>query len=65
MREIDEIEAEFGKEKFLTDISGAKRDFLIRRRDALKRAALGKETGGENAESESRLYAYINDILGG
>ena len=63
-REIDETEAEFGKEKFLTDISGAKRDFLTRRRDALKRAALGKQAGGENAESENRLYAYINDILG-
>ena len=64
VREIDETEAEFGKEKFLTDISGEKREFLERRRDALTKAALGKKKGGEDASDDEELIRYLNNFLG-
>ena len=63
-RTITDAEAEFGKEEFLSDITGAKREFLERRADALKRAADGKARGGEDSSSENTLYAYLNKFLG-
>ena len=63
-RDISEIEAEFGKEEFLTDIRGEMREFLEKRRDALKRAAEGKIKGGIESPTENSLFDYINEILG-
>lgn len=64
IRSISDAEAEFGKKEFLTSPSGIKRDFLLRRAEALRRAAEGKETGGEDAAAERTLYNYVNEILG-
>ncbi len=61
--EISEFEAEFGKEEFLTYPSGIKREFLLRKANALLRAARGKTEGGEKNPKEQRLYDYINNIL--
>lgn len=61
--EIDEFEAEFGKKEFLKDPSGVKREFLMRKANALLRAAEGKAEGGEKNSKEKRLYDYVNDIL--
>ena len=62
-RDIDEFEAEFGNERFLTDISPVQSEFLKRRADALLRAAEGKAEGGIYDSEEKRLYEYINEIL--
>lgn len=63
-REISEYEAEFGNEKFLTDISGAKRAFFIKKAAALSRAASGKAEGGKLHTSEEKLYNYVKELLG-
>ena len=63
-REISDAEAEFGNEKFLTEINGAKRAFLKKREAALRRAAIGKAKGGVPSSSENELYKYVNEILG-
>lgn len=62
-RYIDEMEAEFGSEKFLYEIDEYKKEFLIRKAHALQRAASGKAEGGEADSAESRLYSYIKDVL--
>ncbi len=62
---ITEYEAEFGNEKFLADISGAKRKFLTKRALALLRAAKGKADGKSPDTTDERLYNYINNFLGG
>ena len=64
VRDITKTEAEFGKEKFLTDVCGEKREFLERRRDALTKAALGKKKGGEDASDDEELIRYLNIFLG-
>jgi len=63
-REITSAEAEFGKEEFLKNIEGAKREFILRRADALGRALSGKLAGGEDAAAEAALLEYANKILG-
>lgn len=63
-REISEYEAEFGNEKFLADISGAKRKFLLKKAAALLRAANGKAEGGKLHTSEEKLYNYVKELLG-
>ena len=64
IREIDEIEAEFGKEAFLLDMTSEKREFLSKRMASLKKAALGKEKGGDASPTERKLYDYVSKILG-
>lgn len=62
-REIDENEAEFGKEEFLSSISDIQRDFLTKKAKALDRAAKGKILGGDISPKEKSLYEYIVKIL--
>ena len=64
VREISYTEAEFGKEKFLKDVSGYKRSFLEKRRAALARAVMGKAKSGNPDAKETELYNYVNEILG-
>ena len=64
VKEISDVEAEFGKEEFLTDIWGAKRKFLEKRAAALRRTIAGKDKGGESSCTEKKLYGYLNKILG-
>ena len=63
VREIDEAEAEFGKDEFLCHLSHVQRAFLERRAAALTRAALGKAEGGITDSEEKRLADHINKIL--
>ena len=63
VRTVSDEVAEFGEERFLKLKSPDQIEFLKRKRDALKRAALGKELGGESSEKERRLYEYVNEIL--
>ena len=58
----DEVK-EFGERRFLTLESQSEIDFLLKRRNALKKAADGRALGGASFEKEMRLYEYVNEIL--
>ena len=64
VREIDDLEAEFGSEELLKALSESKRDFISRRAAALSKAAEGLKRGGQDDTLESRLCAYAKEILG-
>lgn len=64
IREIDDLEAEFGNSKHLKDPSEHQREFISRRAEALKKAARGRCLGGKTDSLEERLYVYASEILG-
>lgn len=62
-RDIDEREAELGAEVFLIGAVGVKREYLLKKLHALRRAADGKRMGGEEDSLEHRLCLYLEQIL--
>ena len=60
---ISETEAEFGNERFLVSPTETHLTYLLKKRDALKKAATGKALGGQIDSKEARLYSFINNYL--